>query len=155
MVCTAGEKKTIKKKANEICHCTYLGQTTGKIETVAQYSEWVVSYGFPLLCPFSRDVILKGKKSLKKMYILILKYIHGRTQVRRKFKQAPRIMLQNYRKCLKLFQDFKQAALLSKTDVSLCQATAMCYHRYGAQCMLTCKQVGLPNNDNRRTERKM
>ncbi|XP_016053938.1 PREDICTED: tetratricopeptide repeat protein 6 [Miniopterus natalensis] len=26
-------------------------------------------------------------------------------------------------------EDFKQAALMSKTDVSLCQATAMCYHR--------------------------
>ncbi|XP_029808052.1 tetratricopeptide repeat protein 6-like [Suricata suricatta] len=26
-------------------------------------------------------------------------------------------------------EDFKQAALISKTNVSLCQATAMCYHR--------------------------
>ncbi|XP_023377408.1 tetratricopeptide repeat protein 6 [Pteropus vampyrus] len=28
-------------------------------------------------------------------------------------------------------EDFKQAALISKTNVGLCQATAMCYYRYG------------------------
>ncbi|EQB78863.1 tetratricopeptide repeat protein 6 [Camelus ferus] len=34
-----------------------------------------------------------------------------------------------YTKISELRMDFKQAALISKTSVSLCQATAMCYHR--------------------------
>lgn len=42
---------------------------------------------------------------------------------------------------MKLFQDFKQAALISETSVSLFQATAMCHHRYGVPSLSKGKQA--------------
>lgn len=42
---------------------------------------------------------------------------------------------------MKLFQDFKQAALISETSVSLFQATAMCHHRYGVPSLSKGKQT--------------
>lgn len=42
---------------------------------------------------------------------------------------------------MKLFQDFKEAALISGTCVSLFQATAMCHHRYGVPSLSKGKQA--------------